>query len=81
MIREGKAVWHGTGRAGGGNLSTESGVLTETPYFFKTRFENEKGTNPEELIAAARAGVSRWPWRLGCRPVAIRRLSSSPRPP
>jgi osmotically inducible protein OsmC len=56
MIRKAKAVWRGTGRAGGGNLSTESGVLAETPYSFKTRFENEKGTNPEELIAAAHAG-------------------------
>ena len=56
MIRKAKAVWHGTGRAGSGNLSTDSGVLAETPYSFKTRFENEKGTNPEELIAAAHAG-------------------------
>src|SRR5271155_5852081 len=56
MIRKAKAVWRGTGRAGGGSVSTDSGVLTETPYSFKTRFENEKGTNPEELIAAAHAG-------------------------
>jgi len=56
MIRKAKAVWHGTGRAGSGHLSTDSGVLAETPYSFKTRFENEKGTNPEELIAAAHAG-------------------------
>src|SRR5215813_1244839 len=56
MIRKAKAVWRGTGRAGNGNLSTDSGVLANTPYSFKTRFENEKGTNPEELIAAAHAG-------------------------
>jgi lipoyl-dependent peroxiredoxin len=56
MIRKAKAVWHGTGRAGDGTLSTDSGVLDNTPYSFKTRFENEKGTNPEELIAAAHAG-------------------------
>ncbi|HXW50031.1 MAG TPA: OsmC family protein [Xanthobacteraceae bacterium] len=56
MIRKARAVWHGTGRAGGGNLSTDSGVLTQTPYSFRTRFESEKGTNPEELIAAAHAG-------------------------
>jgi len=56
MIRKAKAVWHGTGRVGGGNLSTDSGVLTQTPYSFRTRFESEKGTNPEELIAAAHAG-------------------------
>src|SRR5438128_11438453 len=56
MIRKAKAVWRGTGRAGSGHLSTDSGVLAQTPYSFKTRFENEKGTNPEELIAAAHAG-------------------------
>lgn len=56
MIRRAKAVWRGTGRAGNGNLSTDSGVLAETPYSYNTRFENEKGTNPEELIAAAHAG-------------------------
>lgn len=56
MIRKAKAIWHGTGRAGDGNLTTDSGVLDNTPYSFKTRFENEKGTNPEELIAAAHAG-------------------------
>jgi osmotically inducible protein OsmC len=56
MIRKANAVWHGNGRSGNGNLTTESGVLAETPYSFKTRFESEKGTNPEELIAAAHAG-------------------------
>jgi osmotically inducible protein OsmC len=56
MIRKAKAVWRGTGREGNGNLSSDSGVLDETPYSFKTRFENEKGTNPEELLAAAHAG-------------------------
>jgi osmotically inducible protein OsmC len=56
MIRRATAVWRGTGRDGSGRLFSESGVLAETPYSFKTRFENEKGTNPEELIAAAHAG-------------------------
>jgi len=56
MIRKARAVWRGTGRAGNGELSTDSGVLASTPYSFRTRFENEKGTNPEELIAAAHAG-------------------------
>lgn len=56
MIRKAKAIWRGTGRAGNGNLSTDSGVLAQTPYSYKTRFESEKGTNPEELIAAAHAG-------------------------
>src|SRR4051794_32548015 len=55
MIRKATAVWHGSGRAGSGHLSSESGVLAETAYSFKTRFEKEKGTNPEELIAAAHA--------------------------
>jgi lipoyl-dependent peroxiredoxin len=56
MIRKSKAVWRGTGREGDGDLTTDSGVLSETPYSFKTRFENAKGTNPEELLAAAHAG-------------------------
>jgi lipoyl-dependent peroxiredoxin len=56
MIRKAKAVWRGTGRDGGGTVSTESNVLTGIPYSFRTRFENAKGTNPEELIAAAHAG-------------------------
>src|SRR3974377_2523902 len=56
MIRRAKAVWRGTGRSGNGHLSTDSGVLADTPYSYKTRFENELGTNPGELIAAAHAG-------------------------
>jgi lipoyl-dependent peroxiredoxin len=56
MIRKAKAVWRGTGRDGNGTLTTDSGVLDKTAYSYKTRFENEKGTNPEELIAAAHAG-------------------------
>ena len=56
MIRKAKAACRGTGRDGDGDLSTDSGVLQETPYSYRTRFENEKGTNPEELIAAAHAG-------------------------
>jgi len=56
MIRKARAVWRGTGRDGNGDLSSDSGVLANTPYSYKTRFENEKGTNPEELLAAAHAG-------------------------
>jgi osmotically inducible protein OsmC len=56
MIRKATAVWRGTGRDGEGDLSTDSGVLSNTPYSYKTRFENQQGTNPEELIAAAHAG-------------------------
>jgi osmotically inducible protein OsmC len=55
VIRKARAVWHGTGRDGRGDLSSDSGVLANTPYSFSTRFESEKGTNPEELIAAAHA--------------------------
>ncbi len=56
MIRKAHAVWRGTGRDGTGDLTTDSGVLSQTPYSYKTRFESEPGTNPEELIAAAHAG-------------------------
>jgi lipoyl-dependent peroxiredoxin len=56
MIRTATAVWRGSGRAGSGELSTESGELSHTPYSFKTRFETALGTNPEELLAAAHAG-------------------------
>ena len=56
MIRKARALWRGTGRDGDGDLTTDSGVLSSTPYSFKTRFESEPGTNPEELIAAAHAG-------------------------
>jgi osmotically inducible protein OsmC len=56
MIRKASAVWQGGLKDGKGNISTESGVLSKTPYSFGTRFENAKGTNPEELIAAAHAG-------------------------
>lgn len=56
MIRKARAVWQGTGKDGKGHLTSDSGVLSSTPYSFKTRFESEPGTNPEELIAAAHAG-------------------------
>ena len=56
MKRKASAIWRGGLKNGRGNLSTESGVLRETPYSFSTRFENEMGTNPEELVAAAHAG-------------------------
>lgn len=56
MIRKASAVWNGSLKAGKGTISTESGVLSSTPYSFATRFESARGTNPEELIAAAHAG-------------------------
>lgn len=55
MKRGASAVWKGGLKDGNGTVSTESGVLSGTPYNFSKRFENEKGTNPEELIAAAHA--------------------------
>lgn len=56
MKRNSTAVWHGTGKEGSGHITTASGVLKETQYSFKTRFEDGIGTNPEELVAAAHAG-------------------------
>ncbi|WP_176754686.1 OsmC family protein [Nitrosospira sp. Nl5] len=50
------AIWKGGIKDGGGTISSETGVLREAPYGFKSRFEDGKGTNPEELIAAAHAG-------------------------
>ncbi|OUS12544.1 OsmC family peroxiredoxin [Nonlabens dokdonensis] len=54
--RNANAQWQGTGKEGKGNITTQSTVLDKTPYAFGTRFEEEKGTNPEELIGAAHAG-------------------------
>src|ERR1700674_5696714 len=56
MIRKASAVWNGSLKEGNGTISTDSGVLSKTPYSFSSRFENGAGTNPEELIAAAHAG-------------------------
>lgn len=56
MQRSASAHWKGDLKSGGGHLSTQTGVLHETPYSFSSRFENGAGTNPEELLAAAHAG-------------------------
>lgn len=59
MKRNATSVWTGSGTKGSGHLTTQSGIFDKQPYSFETRFENEdgkKGTNPEELIAAAHAG-------------------------
>lgn len=56
MQRKASAVWKGGLKDGKGTVSSTSGVLSNTPYSFATRFENSPGTNPEELIAAAHAG-------------------------
>jgi osmotically inducible protein OsmC len=55
MERKASAVWKGGLKDGNGSVSSASGILSNTPYSFKTRFENNPGTNPEELIAAAHA--------------------------
>lgn len=57
MERFATAHWEGSGKEGKGTSSTQSGVLDNTPYSFNTRFEaGHRGTNPEELVAAAHAG-------------------------
>ncbi|HWI89269.1 MAG TPA: OsmC family protein [Sphingomicrobium sp.] len=56
ITRSATARYNGTGKEGKGLLSTQSGVLQDQPYGFNTRFGDERGTNPEELIAAAHAG-------------------------
>jgi osmotically inducible protein OsmC len=56
MKRQASAEWQGDLKTGKGTVSTESTVLSKTQYSFSTRFESGKGTNPEELIAAAHAG-------------------------
>jgi lipoyl-dependent peroxiredoxin len=71
--RKAEAQWSGSGKEGHGTLTSASGTLANTPYSFTTRFENGKGTNPEELIAAAHAG---------CFTMALAfRLSAAGHPP
>jgi|SRR5690606_18400085 len=56
MKRKATAVWKGAGKEGKGQVSTQSTVLSNTQYSFNSRFAEDKGTNPEELVAAAHAG-------------------------
>lgn len=56
MKRTATAVWNGSIKEGNGKISTQSEVLDNAQYSFKTRFEDGKGTNPDELLAAAHAG-------------------------
>jgi osmotically inducible protein OsmC len=56
MKRNASALWKGSLKEGSGTISSDSGVLSDTQYSFATRFAEGKGTNPEELIAAAHAG-------------------------
>lgn len=53
ITRAATARYEGLGKDGKGHISSQSGVLDDTPYGFNTRFGDEKGTNPEELIAAS----------------------------
>ncbi|MBN2551522.1 MAG: OsmC family protein [Spirochaetales bacterium] len=55
-VRKANAVWQGTLKQGSGRLSVQSRLFQDAPYSFGSRFEEEKGTNPEELIGAAFAG-------------------------
>jgi osmotically inducible protein OsmC len=56
MKRNATAVWNGSGKEGNGVLSTQSTLLSNAQYSYKSRFEEGVGTNPEELMAAAHAG-------------------------
>lgn len=76
MKRTAKAHWEGNLKEGKGNLSSQSGILNNTNYSFKTRFEGDPGTNPEELLAAAHAGcftmaVSSMLTQKGLNPVSL----------
>src|SRR5258708_2537571 len=76
MKRTASAQWRGDLKNGKGNISTASGVLSNTPYSFQSRFEHGQGTNPEELLAAAHAGcftmaVSGQFTRAGLKPDSI----------
>jgi lipoyl-dependent peroxiredoxin len=77
MKRTASAVWNGTLKEGKGFISSQSGVLTDTPYSFAMRFGEDRGTNPEELIAAAHAGcfsmaLSAGLGKAGFEPVRIK---------
>lgn len=65
MKKSASAVWTGGLKDGQGTLSTETGVLREAPYGFKSRFEDGPGTNPEELLGAAHAGCFSMALSLG----------------
>lgn len=65
MQRKGSAHWSGDLKSGKGQVSTESGALKDLPYGFNTRFEDEPGTNPEELVGAAHASCYAMAMSLG----------------
>jgi len=55
MIRSASAVWNGNLKEGRGTFQVQSGTIKDQKYTYRTRFENDPGTNPEELVAAAHA--------------------------
>jgi osmotically inducible protein OsmC len=79
MKSKASAVWQGGLKDGKGELSAASGVLSHVPYTFATRFEGQKGTNPEELIAAAHAGCFAMALsaQLGEAGITARRIDAS----
>ena len=79
MKRKGSAVWQGGLRDGKGTVSTDSGTLSNVPYSFSKRFEEEKGTNPEELVAAAHASCFAMATsaQLGNAGITAERISAS----
>ena len=78
MVRSANAVWHGDLKSGTGKFTTQSGVLSDVNYSFKTRFENEPRPNPEEIIAAAHAScfAMATSGQLGERGIVPERLDS-----
>ena len=66
MQRSAEAQWRGDLKSGAGTISTASGTLSQTPYSFHSRFEQGKGTNPEELLAAAHAACFTMAFSFAC---------------
>src|SRR5215510_9337993 len=79
MQSKASAVWQGGLKDGKGEVSSSSGVLSNTPYSFATRFEGQKGTNPEEMIAAAHASCFAMAFsaQLGEAKITPRRIDAS----
>jgi lipoyl-dependent peroxiredoxin len=79
MQSKASAVWQGGLKEGKGEVSVASGVLANTPYTFATRFEGQKGTNPEEMIAAAHAACFAMAFsaQLGEAGITPKRIDSS----
>ncbi|MDO1527810.1 OsmC family protein [Fulvimonas sp. R45] len=70
-IRSASAVWQGGLKEGKGSISTQTGVLRDAPYGFRSRFESGPGTNPEELLGAAHAGCYSMALALGLESAGV----------